>query len=252
MDPTTLTARQVRIDLSGRTILRDIHCDVATGSWVSLVGANGAGKSTLLRSLAGWHRPKAGQVLLAGGGSGDGDSGSGGLVDPLADVLLVPQPEDLPTWLSGRELLDICVAGRMRRPPEGWAFVLDLLDAGHWMDRPVSALSLGTRKKLCIATALCTGPRLLLLDEAFDGLDARASVRIRGWLRQEVTSGRPGILSASHAWEAVFADSDSVLFLDGGRIVRTLQPGAFDHLARQAAALQAAVLEAFETGGAGS
>jgi ABC-type multidrug transport system ATPase subunit len=236
LDKSSLSACNLSIILGGTKILRDINFEISTGYWVSIIGANAAGKSTLLRSLVGWHKPSNGSVAWKSD-------------DPFRscnlDVLLVPQPDDLPKWLTGKQILEICCNGRSRQLPTNWPEVLEVLDGSAWLEKPVYAQSLGTRKKLCIASALCSSPALLLLDEAFDGLDINSSARVRTYLKAQVKCGALGILSASHAWESVFVDSDEVLFLSNGSIVRSLKSTQFVTLANQARTLHSAVLEAF-------
>jgi ABC-type multidrug transport system ATPase subunit len=236
LDKAKLTASSLDVVLGGTKILSDINVEISIGSWVSIIGANAAGKSTLLRSIVGWHKPSHGRVEW-------------NVDNPLRpqkiDVLLVPQPDDLPKWLTGRQILDICCKGRNRQLPDNWEEVLDVLDGDAWLSKPVHAQSLGTRKKLCIASALCSSPALLLLDEAFDGLDINSSVKVRTYLKVQVKSGTLGVLSASHAWESVFVDSDEVVFLSNGSIVRSLKNTEYKVLSSQAVALQNAVIQAF-------
>ncbi|MFN7610134.1 MAG: ATP-binding cassette domain-containing protein, partial [bacterium] len=127
---------------------------------------------------------------------------------------------------------------------QNWSEVLQSLDAHRWLDRPIQELSLGTKRKVALATALCARPRVLLLDEAFDALDALSSVRIRTMLRGLVRQGHMTVISASHAWESVFVDSDRIAFLAAGRIVRLLKRPEFSELSIQSARMQQTILSA--------
>lgn len=231
-----LAAKQVSLTLGGKKILNDITIKAELGQWVSIVGANEAGKTSLLHLLAGWQPPTAGAILF---------DDRPLCADDRVGVVLAPGPDDLPGHLLGSELLKIVQHERQRPQFPNWAAILDALNADRWMERPVSELSLGTRRKVALATSLCASPSVLLLDEAFDALDAQSSVRIRMMVRQLVTEGEMAVISASHAWESVFTDSDEIAFLAAGRIVRHLQRPEFEHLAAQSKVMQDTILESF-------
>jgi ABC-type multidrug transport system ATPase subunit len=239
MAALNLTTSLACLTLSGRDILTDINLGVQTGEWLSIVGANEAGKTSLLHLLAGWRAPTSGEIRL---------NDASLTQDDRVRVVLAPGPDDLPGHLLGRELLQIVQHERNRDVFSDWSQILTSLDADRWMARPINELSLGTRRKVALASALCASPDLLLLDEAFDALDAVSSVRIRGTVRALVKSGQLGVISASHAWESVFADSDKIAFLDKGKVVRQLEQGEFRDIAAQSERIQATILAAFSNG----
>lgn len=236
MAALALCVQNVSLTLGGRTIVDDVSLGVDMGQWLSIVGANEAGKTTLLHLLARWRAPSSGQVLF-----GEVPLTS----DDRVQVVLAPGPDDLPGHLLGRELLEIVSHERRRPLPEGWETILTALNADRWLDRPINQLSLGTRRKVALASALIASPTVLLLDEAFDALDAQSSVRIRATVRALVDGGKMAVISASHAWESVFTDSDAIAFLASGRVVRYLERADFSDLAVQSEKMQATILAAF-------
>jgi ABC-type multidrug transport system ATPase subunit len=234
----TLSAQGVCLTLSGRQIVDNVSLRASLGKWVSIVGANEAGKTSLLQLLAGWRPPSSGEILFHNRPL---------MTDDRVEIVLAPGPDELPGHLLGSELLSIVQHERQRPKPANWSAILAALNADRWWDRPINQLSLGTRRKVALATALCASPSILLLDEAFDALDAQSSVRIRLMVREIVDSGAMGVISASHAWESVFTDSDSIAFLAAGRVVRQLERAQFVELAAQSARMQETILAAFAT-----
>lgn len=149
--------------LGGRRVLDGLDLDATEGERVALFGENGAGKSTLLRILAG--------VLDADGGTAslDGESLLGHSTKVRARVGYVPEAADAPPHLSPRELVSLVAAlKRASLPPQT---LLDRLAVGAYWDRAIGGLSLGQRRRSCLAAALVGDVRLLLLDEPTNGLD---------------------------------------------------------------------------------
>ena len=189
--------------------------DGATG----LFGSSGAGKSTLLHLVAGLARPDAGRIVL------DGDV----LCDTKQGIWVPPHRRRIGlVFQDGRLFPHLTVAGNLRyasrlaprgakAPPA--AEVLDLLEIGGLMDRPVAGLSGGERQRVALARALLGAPRLLLLDEPLASLDRPRRERIMPLLRRVVERiGVPTIL-VSHDLEEVLRLADRLVVLDGGRLL---------------------------------
>jgi ABC-2 type transport system ATP-binding protein len=236
MAAPVIATQSASLTLSDRQILDGITLSAALGEWVSIVGANEAGKTSLLHLLAGWRAPSSGTISFQ-----DRPLHR----DDRTKIVLAPGQDDLPGHLLGKELIALVQHERCAQPPTNWPDILHSLDAHSWLDRPIAELSLGTKRKVALATALCASPTVLLLDEAFDALDAQSSVRIRTMVRGLVNQGNMAVISASHAWESVFTDSDHIAFLSAGKVVRTLARSDFQDLATQSARMQDTILEAF-------
>ncbi|KAF0115686.1 MAG: ABC-2 type transport system ATP-binding protein [Hyphomonadaceae bacterium] len=234
----SLNAADLVVSMGKHNILKGVNIEAKLGAWVSLIGANGAGKTTLLRAIAGWHFSKIkGQVLC---------NGQKITNQTRQDVVLVPSPYDLPTYLLGHELIDIIVRERGAALHQNWPKILEILDGDIWYNRPIGELSWGTQKKICIATAICTGPKFILLDESFDGLDATSSLKIRQLFADLVKQNTIGVLSASHSWESVFAYSDTIYFLKAGSIINRLEQSDFAQLTIEAKRIEQMVTQIFE------
>jgi heme exporter protein A len=149
--------------------LRGVSLSVFPGECHLVVGPNGAGKSTLLRLLAGLARPSAGSIHLEGRAL---------TADPALrrSIGLLSHQSHLYDDLSALE--NLAFAARLHRiagDPTGIARRrLAALGLTERLDEPIRRLSRGTVQRLAIARALLHGPRVLLLDEPFSGLDAPA------------------------------------------------------------------------------
>ena len=192
-----------------------IDLTVPRGSLYGFLGPNGAGKSTTIKCLTGLLRPTSGEMRILG-------------LDPLADPLAVKRqvgvvPEDLALFerLSGAETLSFVgrVHGLDRATLRSRAEqLLDLMDLTGAAGALVADYSHGMRKKLSLAAALLPAPRVLFLDEPFEGIDAIASRQIKDLLQDFARSGGT-IFLTSHILEIVERVSDHVGVIHKGRMV---------------------------------
>lgn len=161
---------------------------VEEGALLVLLGPNGAGKTTLLRLLAGLSRPSGGSLRV---GSHGRDRRA-----RRAAVGLVAHATFLYPALSARENLEL--AGRLfgvPRPSERADELLARLELCGAADRRVGTFSRGMGQRLAVARALVHEPRVLLLDEPFAGLDARAVEIVEALLRSLHAEGRTLVLA---------------------------------------------------------
>jgi branched-chain amino acid transport system ATP-binding protein len=148
--------------------LFDISLEVGEGEFVTLMGRNGMGKTTTIRTIMGLLPARAGAVTLAGR---DVTRAAPEMVARLG-VGLVPEGRQVFPTLSVRENLVATAADRFRRP-NPWTFerVIALFPRlGERRNQSASTLSGGEQQMLAIGRALMTNPRLLILDEATEGL----------------------------------------------------------------------------------
>jgi branched-chain amino acid transport system ATP-binding protein len=149
-------------------VLFDVALEVGQGEVVTLLGRNGMGKTTTIRSIMGLIRPRGGQVTFGG------DDITGGTPDSIArrGIGLVPEGRLVFPTLTVRENLVATAANRLRRPsPWTLTSVTALFPRlGERLDQFARTLSGGEQQMLAIGRALMTNPRLLVLDEATEGL----------------------------------------------------------------------------------
>jgi NitT/TauT family transport system ATP-binding protein len=157
-----------------RSVLERINLDVASGSFVTLVGASGCGKSTFLRILLGQERASRGEILIDGAPLPDEPGPERGIVFQRYSVF--PHLTVLENAMLGLELTQNHWWGRLggaarRRAIERGAAMLESVDLRHVKDAMPASLSGGMQQRLAIAQALILQPKLLLLDEPFGALD---------------------------------------------------------------------------------
>ena len=145
--------------------VRDLSFSLDAGQIVGFLGANGAGKTTTLRMILDILRPTSGRIEVLGGPPGR---------DKAADVGFLPEERGL---YRGTTVVEtIIYFGRLKGLPRSVAeraadSLIERFGLGPSRDRRVDRVSKGMAQKVQLATALVNAPRLLLLDEAFSGLD---------------------------------------------------------------------------------
>ncbi|MFF2806097.1 ATP-binding cassette domain-containing protein [Streptomyces sp. NPDC058000] len=203
-----ITLRGLTAEHGGHPVLRGIDAELAVGEFVHLIGENGSGKSTLLRVVAGLHAPGGGDVRV-GGHPPDA---------PEAKALrgFVQDDPPLYDYLSVREQLAFTARLWGLRPAAALT-ALERFGAGQWADHLVRELSLGTRKKVGLVAATLHAPRLVLLDEPFNGLDHAAVDALTALLAEWKQEGRT-VLAVSHDHHGFDDLVDRRMRLDGGRL----------------------------------
>ncbi|MEV8637962.1 ABC transporter ATP-binding protein [Streptosporangium sp. NPDC051023] len=188
---------------------------VPRGSFAGLVGPNGAGKTTTLSMVTGLLRPDDGAIHI------DGLDVWRDPVAVKARIGVLPEGLRLFERLSGRELLSY--NGQLRGIPkteverrtEELLRVMDLADSA---DKLVVDYSTGMRKKIGLAAALLHNPRVLFLDEPFEGVDPVSANTLTEVLRRYTASGATVVFS-SHVMDLVERLCDWVSVMSRGQIV---------------------------------
>ncbi len=203
-----------------------LDLQVAPGEFYGFLGPNGAGKSTTIKMLTGLLRPTSGQIIIAGHDLA---------VDPLGVKRVIGVlPEDLNLYerLSAPEFLRFAAQmyGLARedaqRRTDELLNVMELADAG---DKMIVDFSMGMKKKIALAGAMIHEPRVLFLDEPFNGIDTLSSRKIRDVLRQRTQAGTT-IFFSSHVLEVVEKLCTRVAIIAKGRLVGE---GTMDELRAQ-------------------
>ena len=228
-----LTVSGLSKSFRGLKAVADVSFHVGDKEILALIGPNGAGKTTCFNLIAGAMPPDAGTVALAGrtitGLRADQVCRAG-----IGRTFQVVKP------FAGLSVLDNVTVGALNaskhvhEAKERARAVLDLLDLGHKTDAPASALTLPDRKRLEVARALATGPKLLLLDEVMAGLRPTECDRL-----VEILAGlnrRDGltILLIEHVMRAVMQLAQRIVVLHHGE---KIAEGAPDAVVRDPAVL---------------
>ncbi len=200
----------------GKPAVQDLGLAVPSGAFYGFLGPNGAGKSTTMKMLTGLLAPTSGTARVLGADLAR---------DPLtvkAHVGVVPDGLILFERLTGAEQLRIhgqlYGLGR-REAARRAAELLDALELAAESEKLVQDYSHGMKKKLALGCALIHGPRLLFLDEPFEGIDAVAVSGIRRMLQDLVTRGAMTIFLTSHVLEVVERLVTHVGIIHRGRLI---------------------------------
>ncbi len=213
-----LEVERVSKRFRGLQAVRDVSFAVPDGRIVALIGPNGAGKTTLFNLIAGALPPDGGRVRLAGrdliGLRPDQVCGAGvartfQLVKPFGE-------------LTVEDNVLVGALHRRRRVADARAHARDVIarvGLEPLRQRRAASLTLPDRKRLEVAKALATEPRILLLDEVMAGLRPTETDRMVGVLRALNRDTGLTILLIEHVMRAVMALSDHVVVIDQGQLV---------------------------------
>jgi len=212
-----LDVRSVSKSFRGLRAVTRASFEVPEGGLVALIGPNGAGKTTIFNMAAGVYAPDAGEIVFAGR-----------RIDRLRPDQVcaagVGRTFQVVKPFAGLSVLDNVVVGalrRERRVPSARRLalgILERLDLQAKKDLPASSLTLPDRKRLEVARALATGPRLLLLDEVMAGLRPTECDQMVEVFRA-LNRGGLTIVLIEHVMRAVMALARQVVVLHHGEII---------------------------------
>ena len=219
-----LEVREISKSFGGLKAVDSASLDVAPGEIVGLIGPNGAGKTTLFATIAGFHRPDAGTVSFEGKpitGLAPHRVCAAGMVRTFQ----ITQPF---AGISVRENIMVGAylhtADRRLAAREAEA-VAGLVGMKDQLEQRGADLTVAGRKRLELARALATGPRLLLLDEVMAGLNPTEIVEIVSVIKNIRASGVT-ILLIEHVMQAVTSLAERVYVLNQGRMIAEGTPAA--------------------------
>ncbi len=215
MSEPLLEVRHVTKRFGGLVANDDVSLSVSEGEIVSIIGPNGAGKSTLFGCVTGFHRPDAGEVRWQG-------RDITGLAADRVCRLGIARTFQIVQVIGDMTVLENVMTGAFLRAPRRAAaqaraeevlLTTGLADRGAFLG---SALTIADKKRLEVAMALATGPRLLMLDESMAGLTPVELRQIIGLLRRVRDQGVT-LVVVEHVMEAVMQLSDRVVVLNSGK-----------------------------------
>jgi lipopolysaccharide export system ATP-binding protein len=207
----TLNTRELTKSYSGRTVVRGVNLDIASGEVVGLLGPNGAGKTTTFSMVVGLTPPDSGRVLLDGADVTDNPM----YVRARKGIGYLPQEPSIFRGLTVEqnitailETLPIDGTARAARRRE----LLAELGLTPLAKAPAYTLSGGERRRVEITRALVVSPKFILLDEPFAGIDAPTVTDLMGVVRRWHDEGRT-VVAVLHDLEMVRACFPSTLLL---------------------------------------
>jgi branched-chain amino acid transport system ATP-binding protein len=226
-----LSVRDISIRLGGVVALDSVSFDMNAGSILGLIGPNGAGKTTLFNCLSGVYKPDSGEILFAGRsilrraahqivGVGIGRTFQNlALFNSLSvfdNVRIGTHSRTRGDYVS--DALYLPQTGRNERfVDHAVTKVIDHLGLGDVANRNVTDLPFGTRKRVELARALASDPKLLLLDEPAWGLNHEEVDELAALIIQIRRERDIGILLVEHHMSLVMSISDKIVALTLGR-----------------------------------
>jgi ABC-2 type transport system ATP-binding protein len=193
----------------------NIDLRVAPGQFFGFLGPNGAGKSTTIKMLTGLLAPSSGRIEILG------LDFAAHPVEVKQQIGVVPEGMALFGRLTGSEFLNF--AGRMygldrETAAKRTAELLDFMQLADHPKKLVTDYSHGMQKKLAMAAAVIHGPKVLFLDEPFEGVDAIAAGTLKAMLQGMIARGAT-IFLTSHVLEIVERLCSHVAIIHQGRLV---------------------------------
>ena len=217
-----LDVRTMSKSFGGLKAVSEASLTVSEGSIVSLIGPNGAGKTTLFALISGFLKPDSGAVTFNGAAI-TGQRPHQICHKGLVRTFQVVQPF---AGLTVRE--NIAVGAHTRVAGRAAALaaageIAKLVGMGAQLDQSAGDLTIAGRKRLELARALATGPKLLLLDEVMAGLNATEIADLVAVVRKIRDSGVT-IFLIEHVMQAVMSLSDYTYVLNHGAMIAEGQP----------------------------
>ena len=213
-----LEVRGISKSFRGLRAVSDASFEVPKGAISALIGPNGAGKTTCFNVIAGVYKPDSGSIHFGGipihGLRPDEVCGAG-----IGRTFQIVKP------FAGLTVLENVVVGALKREPsvsaaeKRAAEIMQKLGLGSRSSQPASSLTLPDRKRLEVARALATRPKLLLLDEVMAGLRPTECDQMVEVFREINRAEGLTILLIEHVMRAVMALAQHVIVLNHGEII---------------------------------
>jgi len=214
-ETTAIEVRELRKVYGLKAAVDGLNLTVPSGCFFGFLGPNGAGKTTTIRMLMGLAPPTSGSIELLGLRMPEE------ALAAKAQIGLVPDESLLFDHLTGPEFLEF--VGRMyhlerRVARERASELITLFELDSSRDKLIADYSKGMRKRVAMAAALIHRPRLFLMDEPFEGVDAVGARRMKELLQEQVRRGATVFLT-SHVLEVVERLCQRVAIIHEGRLV---------------------------------
>jgi len=241
-----LCARNLGVRFGGVLAVNDVSFDVRRGEVLTLIGPNGAGKTTVFNLISRIYNPSAGTIEFEGKPltrQPPHRVAALGIARTFQNIELFEHASVLHNLLVGRHVhrrtslfQDLLFTRATRRAEvqarEQVERVIDLLDLQHHREATVAGLSYGVRKVVELARALCTEPKLLLLDEPSSGLNVEETEDMAFWIQDIREELGVTVLMVEHDMKLVSRVSDRVVAMNQGEVVAVGTPAQVQRDAR--------------------
>jgi len=241
-DDTLLSAKNLSVRFGGVLAVNNVSFDVKRGEVFTLIGPNGAGKTTVFNLISRIYTPTQGTIDYAG------PQGTLRLTDQaphqIARLGIARTFQNIELFEHATVLQNLLIGRHTHRRTGLWSElfftpktraaeiearekveqVIDLLDLQHHRESMVAGLPYGVRKVVELARALCTEPRLLLLDEPSSGLNVEETEDMAFWISDIKNELGITVLMVEHDMSLVSKVSDRVLAMSMGTELATGTP----------------------------
>jgi iron(III) transport system ATP-binding protein len=218
-----LRCEHVAASYGRRAVLRDVDVVVPEGTLTAVLGASGSGKTTLLRVLMGFTRADRGTVLVGGNVVADADRIH--LPPEKRGIGYVAQEGALYPHLDVEANVAFGLTRSERKASSRVGEVLELVGLGReYARRRPHELSGGEQRRVSLARALAPGPRVVLLDEPFSGLDAALRVETRAAVVRALADEKTTAVLVTHDQAEALSMGRQVAVLRDGRLVQCAPP----------------------------
>lgn len=190
--------------------LKNVDIEVTEGEIVGVLGPNGTGKSTLMQVLTGQESRDSGDLKVLGLDPEDDP------VELRSKIGVLPEREDPPSFLTGREYLNF--VSDIRGEVMDWDFPEKLNLDSHLLEQQTRELSKGERQKLMVIQAFFHEPELVFIDEPLINLDPLIQERVKDVFREHKERGGSMVLS-THLVSLAEDLCDRVVFLRDGEVI---------------------------------
>ncbi|MEY3446947.1 MAG: hypothetical protein RIR45_1702 [Pseudomonadota bacterium] len=235
--PTLLSAKSLSVRFGGVLAVNNVSFDVRQGEVFTLIGPNGAGKTTVFNLISRIYTPTAGEITYLGPqgminltSQPPQNVASLGIARTFQNIELFEHASVLHNLLSGRHThrqtgvwQDLFFTSKTRDAEvlarQKAEEVIEFLGLQHYRDAFVAGLPYGVRKVVEMARALCTEPRLLLLDEPSSGLNVEETDDMAFWIQDIKNELGITVLMVEHDMSLVSKVSDRVLAMNQGEVL---------------------------------
>jgi branched-chain amino acid transport system ATP-binding protein len=230
MNELTLQTDKISMEFGGLRAVSDLSLEIAPGSIVGLIGPNGAGKTTVFNMITGVYSPSSGRIYFEGlditGMKADKIT-AGGIARTFQNIRLFESMSVLENVMISKHVrmpatLVEAVAGLPRykkarnRNVEECMKLLEKVQLSDVWNEPGISLPYGKQRRLEIARALATEPRLLLLDEPAAGMNPAESLELMEFIARIREEFHITILMIEHHMEVIMGICEKIYVLDYG------------------------------------
>jgi branched-chain amino acid transport system ATP-binding protein len=238
MSQPLLSAQNISVRFGGVLAVNKVSFDVQPGEVFTLIGPNGAGKTTVFNLISRIYTPTSGRIEFNGidlTAQPPHAVAGLGIARTFQNIELFEHASVLQNLLIGRHthagtsfLDDLFFTSKARRAALGAREkveqVIDFLDLQRYRDTLIAGLPYGVRKVVELARALCTEPKLLLLDEPSSGLNVEETEDMAFWIDDIRREYGITVLMVEHDMALVSRVSDRVLAMNQGEVLATGTP----------------------------